>query len=77
MSVDSTKFQAELDSAIAEAHRIQAEKGADSPECAAAWDAVEEMRAEVSHQHQASPTSNFQKYVDEHPDAPEARMYDD
>lgn len=77
MSVDSAKFQAELAKALDDAHRICAEKGETSSECAAAWDIVEEMRAEVSHQHQVPPKTNFQKYVEENPEAPEARIYED
>ena len=77
MIVDSQQFQAELDKALDYAHQVCAEKGEGSPECAAAWDVVEEMRAEVSHQHQTPEKSNFDKYVEENPDAPEARMYED
>lgn len=51
MSVDSTKFNEELQAAIDYAHQVTGEKGETSPEAAAAWDLVEEMRAEVSHQH--------------------------
>jgi hypothetical protein len=77
MSVDDSKFQAELAKALDEAHKICEEKGKDSPECASAWDVVEEMRAEVSHQHQAPQKTNFDKYLEDNPDAPEARIYDD
>ncbi|HEY9887128.1 MAG TPA: Calvin cycle protein CP12 [Candidatus Obscuribacterales bacterium] len=77
MSVDSKEFHEELEKARAEARSICEEKGEGSPECAAAWDAVEEMQAEVSHQHQAPAPTNFDKYLEENPDAPEARMYED
>jgi hypothetical protein len=53
VSVDSQQFQNELEKARAYARSVCAEKGEGSSECAAAWDAVEEMQAEVSHQHQA------------------------
>ncbi|NJN19965.1 MAG: hypothetical protein HC812_00570 [Leptolyngbya sp. RL_3_1] len=77
MSVDSQQFQDELEKARAQARSVCAEKGEGSPECAAAWDAVEEMQAEVSHQHQAPKKSNFDQYVEDNPDAPEARIYED
>ncbi|NER82737.1 MAG: hypothetical protein F6K42_24910 [Leptolyngbya sp. SIO1D8] len=77
MSVEDRKFQDELEKARAYARSVCTDKGQGSPECAAAWDAVEEMQAEVSHQHQQPEKSNFDKYVEENPDAPEARMYED
>ncbi|MEM6838374.1 MAG: Calvin cycle protein CP12 [Cyanobacteria bacterium P01_C01_bin.120] len=77
MSVDSKEFHEELEKARSYARSICAEKGESSAECAAAWDAVEEMQAEVSHQHQKPEKSNFDKYVEENPDAPEARIYED
>ena len=51
--------------------------GSGSPECAAAWDAVEELQAEASHQRQKkSEKSPFDKYCDENPEADECRVYD-
>jgi hypothetical protein len=77
MSVDSKEFHDKLEKARADARAICAEKGESSSECAAAWDVVEEMQAEVSHQHQAPEKSSFDKYLEENPDAPEARIYED
>jgi hypothetical protein len=77
MSVDTQEFHDKLEKARADARAICAEKGESSPECAAAWDVVEEMQAEISHQHQQPHKSNFDKYVEENPDAPEARIYED
>ncbi len=51
--------------------------GAGSPECAAAWDAVEELQAEVSHKKQEPEKTPFQKYCDENPEAEECRVYED
>ncbi len=51
--------------------------GGDSPECAAAWDAVEEMQAEASHQRQSKPKNSLEKYCDANPDADECRLYED
>ena len=43
----------EIESAREQARAICEEKGATSPECAAAWDAVEELQAEAAHQRSA------------------------
>ncbi|MGB3509024.1 MAG: Calvin cycle protein CP12 [Microcoleaceae cyanobacterium] len=50
--------------------------GADSKECAAAWDAVEELQAEAAHQKQKQPQSSFENYCEDNPDAAECRVYD-
>ncbi len=53
-------------------------KGDGSAECAAAWDAVEELQAEAAHQRQNHPKKNsLEKYCDDNPDAVECRVYDD
>jgi hypothetical protein len=44
---------------------------------AAAWDAVEELQAEASHQKQVKPKNSFEKYCDDNPDAAECRIYDE
>lgn len=51
--------------------------GATSSECAAAWDAVEELQAEASHKRQVKPKNSLEKYCDENPDAAECRVYDE
>lgn len=51
--------------------------GANSGECAAAWDAVEEMQAEASHQRQKKTKSSLEQYCDDNPDAVECRIYDE
>ena len=76
MSVDSAKFNEELQAAIDYAHQITAEKGETSPEAAAAWDVVEEMRADVSHQHQGPKKTGFDQYLEDNPEAIEGLMYD-
>ena len=75
MSVDSKEFNEELQKATDYAHQVTAEKGETSPEAAAAWDIVEEMRAEVSHQHQKPKQTGFDKYLEENPEAIEGLMY--
>lgn len=76
MSVDDKQFSEELEKALDHAHKVCADKGESSPECAAAWDIVEEMRAEAAHQHQEPKKTNFDKYLEENPDAIEGLMYD-
>jgi poly(3-hydroxybutyrate) depolymerase len=52
--------------------------GSNSAECAAAWDAVEELQAEASHRRQSKPQKNsLEQYCDDNPEAVECRIYDD
>ena len=66
-----------------EQERIQARavcstEGATSGECAAAWDAVEELQAEAAHQRQNQPQkTSLEVFCDANPDAAECRVYDD
>lgn len=54
-----------------------AEKGPTSPECAAAWDIVEEMQADAAHRRaKKMEKSYFDEYCEDNPDALEARVYD-
>jgi CP12 domain len=66
-----------IEQARADARAVCEAKGKNSTECAAAWDAVEEMQAEASHQRQVKPKTNFEVYCNENPDAVECRVYDD
>ncbi|MEB3358780.1 MAG: Calvin cycle protein CP12 [Synechococcales bacterium] len=52
-------------------------EGASSEECAAAWDAVEELQAEAAHQRSKPQKNSFQQYCDDNPDADECRIYED
>ncbi len=53
-------------------------EGATSGECAAAWDAVEELQAEAAHQRQNQPKkTSLEVFCDDNPDAAECRLYDD
>jgi CBS domain-containing protein len=70
-------FEEKIQAAIENARAVCAEKGATSPECAAAWDAVEEMQAEAAHQRAKKvDKSAFEEYCEEYPEALEARIYD-
>ncbi|MBE7386195.1 MAG: Calvin cycle protein CP12 [Leptolyngbya sp. SIO1E4] len=52
--------------------------GSSSAECAAAWDVVEELQAEASHQRASEPQkSSFEEYCDANPEADECRVYED
>lgn len=73
MSDIKEKIEQELE----EARAVCDVKGSDSPECAAAWDAVEELQAEASHQRQTQPKNSFEQYCNDNPDAVECRLYDD
>lgn len=68
----------ELEKARLEARQICQEKGATSRECRVAWDIVEEIQAELSHQRAKKPEKTyFEEYCEEFPDALEARLYND
>lgn len=59
------------------ARQICSEKGPTSPDCAAAWDVVEELQAEAAHRrNQRLEKTHFDEYCEDYPDALEARMYD-
>ncbi|MDJ0744636.1 MAG: Calvin cycle protein CP12 [Xenococcaceae cyanobacterium MO_167.B27] len=61
-----------------QAREVCSIEGAASGECAAAWDAVEELQAEASHQRAKAPQKNsLEQYCDMNPDAPECRVYED
>lgn len=64
-----------LDDLVNQAHAACGENGMMSGECATAWDAVEEVQAEISHRRSDVKTA-FNAYCDENPDAAECRVYD-
>lgn len=75
---ENTKIQERIDDELDQARAVCDREGASSGECAAAWDAVEELQAEASHQKQVHPPkTSFEKYCDDNPDAAECRIYDD
>lgn len=70
-------LEEEIQEAIAKARQICADKGATSEDCAVAWDIVEELQAEAAHQKaEKPPKTAFQEYLEENPEAAEARMYE-
>ena len=67
-----------LDVAREEARAICAAKGATAPECAAAWDEVEELQAAAADKRQAEKKPNsLEAYCADNPDALECRIYED
>jgi hypothetical protein len=74
----SNNIQDQIDKERSEARVVCDTKGSESSECAAAWDAVEELQAEASHQKQSAKPAktSFEKYCDANPDADECRVYD-
>jgi hypothetical protein len=68
-----TRIQSEIESARAACDTT----GNTSQECAAAWDAVEELQAEASQQQaKGADKSSLETYCDNNPDADECRIYD-
>ena len=70
-------IQEQIQQELEQARSVCGVNGSDSPECAAAWDAVEELQAEASHQRQTKPKNSLEQYCDENPDAAECRIYDE
>ncbi|BAY15822.1 hypothetical protein NIES21_16410 [Anabaenopsis circularis NIES-21] len=63
--------------AIAEARSTCEVTGDGSPNCAVAWDIVEELQAEKSHQQQAQHRkTSLESFCDRHPEALECLIYD-
>ncbi|MEH2202870.1 MAG: Calvin cycle protein CP12 [Nostoc sp.] len=66
-----------ITNAINEARTTCDLDGSNSAGCAVAWDIVEELQAEKSHQHQAKSKKNsLENYCDRHPDSVECLIYD-
>ncbi len=60
------------------AREVCSTEGDSSENCAVAWDTVEELQAEASHQRTKAPKKNsLEQYCDDNPDAPECRVYED
>lgn len=72
-----SNIREQIEQEIEQARAVCDVKGGSSSECAAAWDAVEELQAEASHQKQVKPKNSLEKYCDDNPDAAECRVYDE
>ncbi|WP_199247551.1 Calvin cycle protein CP12 [[Phormidium] sp. ETS-05] len=73
----TNNIKEKIDQELENARNVCDVSGANSAECAAAWDAVEEVQAEASHQREVKPKSSFENYCDDNPDAAECRIYDE
>ena len=72
-----SNIQDQIQQEIENARNACDSSGDTSQECAAAWDAVEELQAEASHQREKGvDKSSFEQYCDNNPDADECRVYD-
>jgi len=74
-----SNIQEKIEKELEQAREACDTSGATSGECAAAWDAVEELQAEASHQRggKKEEKNSLEKYCDDNPDAAECRIYDD
>ncbi|MCA1903574.1 MAG: hypothetical protein CV045_05340 [Cyanobacteria bacterium M5B4] len=70
-------IQAKIQEELENAHKVCDATGVGSKECAAAWDALEEVQAEASHQREEKGKNSLEKYCEENPDAVECRVYED
>ncbi|WP_414528723.1 Calvin cycle protein CP12 [Nodularia chucula] len=77
MSDIQEKIQETIESEIEQARAVCDISGKDSAECAAAWDAVEELQAEASHQRNKKPKNSLEQFCDDNPEAAECRVYED
>lgn len=74
---NNSNIQDKIEEEREQARAVCDASGAESGACAAAWDAVEELQAEASHQKQTKPKNSLEKYCDDNPEAAECRIYDD
>jgi hypothetical protein len=74
---ETTTLEKAILAAIAEARLTCEQTGENSPNCAVAWDIVEELQAEKSHQEQALKyRTSLEEYCELHPEALECLIYD-
>ncbi|PMB45605.1 hypothetical protein CEN41_07755 [Fischerella thermalis CCMEE 5330] len=63
--------------ALDKARAICNQEGTNSNECILAWEVVEKLRAEQSHQQQITKRkTDLERYCEIHPEAIECRIYD-
>ena len=71
-----SNIQDQIQEEVEQARTVCDVSGSNSAECAAAWDAVEEMQAAASHKRQNKPKNSLEQYCDDNPDAIECRIDD-
>ncbi|WP_392532764.1 Calvin cycle protein CP12 [Nostoc sp. C117] len=73
----ASNLEQAITEAITEARTTCDLNGSDSAGCAVAWDIVEELQAEKSHQHQTKQNkTSLDNYCDRHPASVECLIYD-
>ncbi len=75
--MSNTDIQQKIEQEREQARQACDVNGATSGECAAAWDAVEELQAEASHQRTIKPKNSLEQFCDDNPDAAECRLYEE
>jgi hypothetical protein len=74
-----TDIQEKIGQEIKEAREVCDAEGKDSENCAAAWDAVEELQAAAAHEKDkvVPVASALDNYCADNPEADECRIYED
>lgn len=74
-----SNIQEEIEKERAQARSVCETKGDSSTDCAAAWDAVEELQAEASHQREKAShhKNSLEQFCDDNPEAAECRVYEE
>jgi predicted nuclease with TOPRIM domain len=73
----NSDIQGKIQEEVEQARAVCDVSGSNSAECAAAWDAVEELQAEASHQRNKKQKNSLEQYCDDNPEADECRIYED
>jgi hypothetical protein len=77
MKSKMSNIQEKIQEELQHAREVCGSSGASSTDCAVAWDTVEELQAEASHQKQEKGKNSLEVFCDDNPDAAECRMYED
>lgn len=73
-----TDIQEKIGQEIKEAREVCDKDGKESDNCAAAWDAVEELKTAASQKDETGPVASaLDNYCADNPDADECRIYED
>ena len=71
-------IQEKIQEELKKAREVCSTEGSTAGECAAAWDVVEELQAEASHQKEKEPEKTYlERYCEDNPNAAECRLYED
>jgi CP12 domain len=72
-----SNIQEKIQEELQHAREVCGASGSSSSDCAVAWDTVEELQAEASHQKQEKGKNSLEVFCDDNPDAAECRIYED